>query len=71
MPEAVTPVIPFATEVHEKTAPGVVLVILMAVEVWPEQIVWLGPEKAIAIVGLTTTFTVSILPGQPLAVGVM
>ena len=71
VPDGVTPTIPLETDVQEKKAPGVVLVMFTKVDVCPEQIVWLGAENAIATVGFTTTFTVSVLPGQPLAVGVI
>jgi hypothetical protein len=39
LPEGVTPVAPFAAEVHENVAPGVVLLKVTAVVADPEQMV--------------------------------
>ena len=71
VPEVTTPVIPVGwIAVHEKVAPGVVLLKVTKAEVSPEQIVWLVGEKFTTGLGFTVMVNVSAILEHPLAVAI-
>jgi hypothetical protein len=72
VPFAVKPVMPVVVEaVHENEVPATFDVRLTSVVLLPEQIAWLSGLFDTAGFGFTTTETLTGVPEQPLADGVM